>query len=409
MEETSLQTYLTNRTRIDASAVKLDEIFSRASVGKSIVSHDADGHPHVYVTGVLTPNGPDIFDRIMGVEGTSYKQIISTLYDVHEALDDSAAPIFLHVDSPGGTVRGAEATAAAVADIAGQRPVIAVNQGVMASAALWVASGATDIVSDGRSTLTGSVGALATVVKYEDDGLQIYNFVNPESPNKIPDPATDEGAKVFVDRVSGIYSIFRDDLVAGRKGRTSVERVESLKGAVVTASEAMKVGLIDRIVGKSDSLYTPAAKAGNEDGSATIGARDREDNMNLSEFLKEHPEAKAELDARISQARSEGEKAAADRHAEVVAKLKPFMDGEYPERVKTACADAISGIRSVESVLDLVAIFDEIKASQQGRDSDVEQDDMPETPASGPEVRSKVDDAAKRDSEWNEAIKGLLG
>ena len=84
------------------------------------------------------------------------------------------------------------------------------------------------------------------------------------------------------------------------------------------------------------------------------------------------------------------------------------MDGEYPERVKTACADAISGTRSVESVLDLVAIFDEIKAAHQGKASDDEQDEMPETPSAGPEVKPKADDAMKRDAEWNKAINGLL-
>jgi hypothetical protein len=267
------------------------------------------------------------------------------------------------------------------------------------------------IESRGRSTLTGSVGAIMTTVEYDIDGINIYNFVNPESPHKAPDPSTEEGAQVFVDMVSSMYRVFRDDLVSGRAGRTTVDKVESLKGAVVTADEAIKVGLIDGITGGAVTNNTPAIAAGNEDGSVEVSAqdRDREDIMNLSEFLKENPAAKSEMDALISQARSEGEQAARESHANTVAKLKPFMDGDYPERVKTACADAVVGTRSVESVLDLVAIFDEIKAQKEGADSDAEQDEIPDTPASGPEVKTKSDYDASRDAEWNKTIIGLLG
>ncbi len=407
MEETSLRTYLTNRYRTDID-LRADSFISAMSMASDILTRDEGGYAHIHIEGVLTPDGPDPIDVFFGAKGTSYKKIIASLYEADES-SPKGDPIFLHVDSPGGMVRGAEATASAVADVASRRPVISVNQGVMASAALWAASPSTEIVSLGRSTLTGSIGAVATVVEYKSGSIRIHNFVNPESPDKVADPATDEGAKVFQDRVSSIYSIFRADLIAGRSGRTTVEKVESLRGNAVTAAEAMKVGLIDRVVGAGDSLYTPASMAGNEDGSVSAEARDREEKMNLSEFLKEHPEAQAELEARISQARSEGENEARERHASIVAKLKPIMEGNYPERVKTACADAISGTRSVDSVLDLVAIFDEIRASHEGEISDEEQEDMPDTPASGPESKSGSDEAMKRDSEWNEAIKRLLG
>lgn len=409
VEETFLRTYLTNRQKFSMNGLTDGSILAKATIGKSIVAHDGDGHPHIYIDGILTPNGPDIIDMIMGIDGTSYSNIISELYDADEQLTDRNAPIFLHINSPGGSVTGAEATAYAVSDVASRRPVIAVNKGLMASAAMWIGASATRVLSLGRSTRTGSIGAIATAVKVDSDDVKIYDFVNPESPDKAPDPSTEEGAQVYINTVSDIYRIFRDDLVAGRDGRTSVEKIEALRGAAVTAEKALEAGLIDSIITDSKQInYTLAGSAG-EDGSVPAGAQDREDNMNLSEFLKEHPAAMAELEARISRARSEGEKAAVDRHAEVVAKIKPIMDGAYPERVKTACADAISGTRSVESVLDLVAIFDEIKATSQSRASDEEQDEMPEIPSVGPEVKTRVDEAVKRDTEWNKAINGLLG
>lgn len=404
----TLKAYLTTRATIREPDLRTEGFLDMVKGdGEAILTFDDAGVAHISVEGVLTPNGPDFIDRLFGQVGTSYKQIISSLYDADEAIDDPRIPIILHVNSPGGTVNCAEATAAAVADVVKHRPVIAVNEGLMVSAAMWISSGATEIVTMGRSPLTGSVGVLATVVEFKSDNIEIHNFTNPESPDKVPDPSTREGAKVYENRVAGIYSVFIDDLVAGRAGRTTAAKVESLKGAVVTARDAIEAGLVDRIVDGNTDLYTPA-KAGIGDGIA-VEARDREEKMNLSEFLNEHPEAKAELDARISKARSEGEKAAGARHAEIVAKVKPFMDGNYPERVKAACAAAISGERSVESVLDLVAIFDEIKASNAGDASDEEQEEMPDTPSAGPEIKTEADAAVKRDASWNEAINGLLG
>ena len=411
MEEKALQTYLKTRATHSSSAIRSEGLLSLLAKQDNILSYDDDGAAHITIDGILTPNGPDIIDRLYGVEGTSYKGIITSLQEADAEMDNPKTPIYMHVNSPGGMVFGAEATAATVVSVAGHRPVVAINEGLMASAALWISSGATRIESRGRSTLTGSVGAIMTTVEYDIDGINIYNFVNPESPHKAPDPSTEEGAQVFVDMVSSMYAVFRDDLVAGRAGRTTIEKVESLKGAVVTANEAIKVGLMDGITGGAVKDNTPAIAAGNEDGSVEVSAqdRDREEIMNLSEFLKENPAAKSEMDALISQARSEGEQAARESHANTVAKLKPIMDGEYPERVKTACADAVAGTRSVESVFDLVAIFDEIKAQKEGADSDAEQEDMPDTPASGPEVKTKADESMARDAEWNKTIMGLLG
>jgi ClpP class serine protease len=407
MDEIHLRTYLTARARIE-----LPDAFGSglelSNEKKDILSYDDDGTPHIAINGILTQNGPDIIDMMLGYEGTSYRQIVSSIKEAHEQyleVDDESSPIFLHVNSPGGTVNGAEHTASVIASTANERPIIGINEGVMASAALWAVSGATKLLSRGRSPLTGSIGVIQTVVKYEGDDVKIYNFTNPESPNKSPDPGTEDGAKTYTDRLSKIYSIFRDDVVAGRHGKTSNEKIAALKGMVVTAEDAVDAGLIDEII----SLESPAAGAGNMDGNAETSAVEREETMQLSDFLKENPDAQAELDSRISKARSEGEEAAADRHAEVVAKVKPFLEGDYPERVKTKCAGAIAGTCSVESVLDLVAVFDELKANYQSRESDAEQDNIPDTPSAGPDVKPKEDESAKRDAEWNKAIKGLLG
>lgn len=401
MDQIPLRAYLTARARLDVSSIGATSALELLTSGHDILTYDGNGVAHVDVEGILTPNGPDLIDMLMGQGGTGYRNIMSSLEQAHEeylASGDRDTPIVMHVNSPGGMLNGAEATAAMVSHIASQRPVIAINEGVMASAAYWIASGATDIAARGMSPLTGSIGAIQTVVEANSDDITIHTFVNPESPDKAPNPSTDEGAKVYQDRLSDVYSVFKSDILAGRGSATTEEKIAGLKGAVVTSEKALEAGLIDRVFTISDSVFTPA-----------VAGEDREENMNLSELLQEHTGAKAELDALISQARSEGEQAATDRHTAIVAKLKPIMDGGYPERVKTACADAIAGTRSVDSVLDLVAIFDEIKASKESVDSNEEQEDMPDTPSTGPEIKTIADEATKRDAEWNTAIKAMLG
>lgn len=404
MEETRLHEYLHARARINISDISgfggLEELLAP----KPVLSWDDTGAPHLAIEGILSPEGPDLIDRIMGENGTSYKDIIEALYEADAELKPGK-PIFAHFNTPGGLTRGAEATYAAFEEVSSRRPVVAINEGLLASAGLWLAAGATEIRSAGRSTLTGSVGALQTVVKKDSPEIKVYNFTNPESPNKAPDPATKEGAQVFVDRVQSIYNVFRDDLLKGRKGRATKASVEALKGAVVAAEEAIQAGLIDTIIGfgvKEDN--TPAARAGELVGVPDLQGKDREENMILSEYLKAYPSAKVEIDALVSQARSEGDQAARTRQAEVVAKLKPIMEADYPQRVKTVCADAIAGTRSVDEVLDLVAIFDEIKAKDASARAKEEEDTLPETPASPPKAKTEAEELAARDAEWNKLI-----
>lgn len=411
MELAALQEYLTSRTKIDLSDIKVDAgILEKLGMSSDVLTYGEDGAAHIRMEGPLTPNGPDLLDVIMGVGGTSYKSVIEAVQKAEARFadeEDAATPIYLHVNSPGGLVSGAEATAAAVASAAAKRPLIAINEGALASAALWVASGATEIRSAGRSTWTGSVGAVMTVEKPDTGELKVFDFVNPESVDKVPDPETDAGAAVYEERVRAMYTIFRDDLLAGRGDRTTKEKVEALKGTVVTAPDAIKAGLIDSIIGNAvDIERTPVAIAGNMDGVSGDSETGREENMNLKECLAKYPALKAEIDALALQARSEGKAEALTEQSEIVAKLKPFMEGDtYPKRVQVACAGAIAGTRSVDSVLDLVAIFDEIKGQEEAEASAEEEEEIPGVPSATP-----VENAPKAaDDGWNDSIKALMG
>lgn len=411
MELASLQEYLTSRAKIDFAEIEAnDGLLALLGKASDILTYGDDGSAHIQMTGPLTPDGPDIIDIILGAGGTSYKGIISSLQEAEakfEDVKDATTPTFIHSNSPGGLVSGAEATSVAVTAYASKRPLIVINEGVLASAALWVACGATEICSAGRSTWTGSIGAVMTVTKPDTGELKVFNFVNPESKAKIPDPEDDAGAKVYEERVRAMYCIFREDFLAGRRGKATQAGIEGLNGTVVTAPDAITVGLIDSIIGNAvDIDNRSAAIVGQMDGVSANAETGREETMNLAEYLAKYPAAKAEVDALTVQAGIDGMKDAVSAQALIVAKLKPFMESDaYPKRVQAACVEAIAGERNVTSVLDLVALFEQIKGEETASLSEEELANLPETPAAPPEDNAPV----AEDEGWNDNIKSLLG
>src|SRR5574340_440020 len=78
------------------------------------------------------------------------------------AADPKARAIVLAVDSPGGTVDGTQALAAAVRAAAGAKPTVAWVDGQAASAAYWVAAAADAVYAGAATDVLGSIGVVAT-------------------------------------------------------------------------------------------------------------------------------------------------------------------------------------------------------------------------------------------------------
>lgn len=166
------------------------------------------------------------------------------------ALRDRSRGIVLYVDSPGGEVTGVGETAAMIREASRRKPVVAYVHGIGASAAYYLASAAEAIVA-GPSSLSGSIGAVLTVV---DDaeylrarGIKKYTYVSTQSPRKRPEPGTEAGDAQFLEVVDSVMDVFRDD-VAAYRGTSPLRVVEDFgQGDVLIASEARKVGLVDHI------------------------------------------------------------------------------------------------------------------------------------------------------------------
>jgi ClpP class serine protease len=152
----------------------------------------------------------------------------------------------MHVDSPGGYVGGVyELRRAITAAQEAGAYVVAYVSGMCASAALWVAAAADEIVASPTAQV-GSVGVVVTL--WRSSGEDYVEVVSTQTPSKRID-IEDAGAVASVQaRVDMLATGMLAD-IAGDRG-VAVEALGA--GAVYGAAEAVERGVIDRIATEAD-------------------------------------------------------------------------------------------------------------------------------------------------------------
>lgn len=162
-----------------------------------------------------------------------------------------ARAVIVSIDSPGGTVVGAESFYEGLRRLAEKKPVVAVVNGLAASGGYVVALGAERIVAH-RNAIVGSIGVifqnpnvsdlLATVgVKMEE----IKSSPLKAEPNPFT-PTTAEARAAMQALVMDSYQWFRD-LVRERRGLDDEQLKQATDGRVFTANQALPLKLVDEI------------------------------------------------------------------------------------------------------------------------------------------------------------------
>lgn len=193
------------------------------------------------VEGVLTKK-PDFFAFFFGGGNTTYSTIRAAVGVA--AMNDSIKELVLRVDSPGGSVDGLFEAMDALANFrssSGKKTrVIAENA---QSAAYGLAAAFGPIEAVGRGATFGSIGTAASF--YLSD--HVVTLTNTDSPDKRPDLRTPEGKAVVVKYLDAINDEFARGIAQGR-GVTAKDVIEGYgRGASMTAPEAKRLGLIDKI------------------------------------------------------------------------------------------------------------------------------------------------------------------
>lgn len=195
--------------------------------------------------GYLFVDGP-IVPRDNVLNRASSLTSIQTLTREYKELSANRAmeQINLVIDSPGGAVTGVSEFAQLISQ--SPKPVVAYIIGQAASAAYWIASGASKIYAADTS-MSGSIGVIFKPARFDTEAV-----VSTQSPNKWPDPSTISGRQVVQDRVDDLADVMID-FIAKRRGVSKEYVIDNFgKGGTLIASRALEVGMIDGISTLSD-------------------------------------------------------------------------------------------------------------------------------------------------------------
>ncbi len=197
---------------------------------------------------------------------TSYEGVGFQIESARRA--DNVGAIVLDVESPGGEGQGAFEIAAAVRAAAADKPVYAVVNGVAASAAYALVSGATRIVTI-PSGVSGSIGVVMVHADYsrklDRDGVTptlIFSGAHKVDANSLQ-PLPKEVKADLQAWCDEYYELFIETVAAGRKGLTP-EAIRATEAEVFTGREAVSRGLADEIGTFDDVLAELSTRAASE-------------------------------------------------------------------------------------------------------------------------------------------------
>lgn len=179
--------------------------------------------------------------------------------DISDALDaalsdDSVEGIMLHINSPGGTVVGVPETAAKIAQVTDTKPVVAYTDDLMASAAYWLASGATEIVAT-KSAEVGSIGVYMSFLdssrQFEMEGLktELLKVGKFKAAGIKGTSLSDEQRALLQARVDEEYDWFVEAVM-----NTRDVPLEAMEGQIFYGVGALDSGLIDKVGDFGDAM-----------------------------------------------------------------------------------------------------------------------------------------------------------
>lgn len=259
-----IQAKLSSLSREDFSAA-FDDIFREPVENDRTSSYklDSNGVAHFDAIGVASKAGPDVWDWFMGVEGFSTSLLTAQLQ--HAKTNSSVRGAFLRVSSPGGTVSGTQAAADAVREFAAVKPLVVFAEDITASAAYWIASGASKIITTKTSEI-GSIGVFAVMPDFsrmvENAGVEFHLVKSAPRKGdgsfgvKVTKEAIDDTQRI----VDDLHSIFVADVARNRGMKIKWGRdnpgAQSVPddGRVWLGEEAVALGLADAIGTPEDAL-----------------------------------------------------------------------------------------------------------------------------------------------------------
>jgi signal peptide peptidase SppA len=259
-----------------------------------------EGVAVIDIAGLLA-NEPSLFDAIL-FGATAYGQILD---EVEQAIaDPEVRAVLLRVNSPGGDSENAFETAAALAALARQKPIWAVADNSMFSAAYLLATAAERIYVPEFTGGVGSIGIYAEHLDWSEYnrklGVKVTYIAEGEGKTDgNPNEPLSEAARAALEaEVARLYGLFVR-WVATRRG-LSEQAIRDMGAALKYGPDAVAAGLADRTGTFRTALADLAAFV--KPTSIPQGGR----RMNEEPVRAEAPEPTIDLEAIRAEAHREG-------------------------------------------------------------------------------------------------------
>jgi len=236
-----------NGQRLTPEEIRAELEAARAQRGERQIVTGGTAIAVIPVVGTLIPRG----NMLMEASGAVSVQQLTARF--RAALNDpEVGSIVLDVDSPGGQVGGIEELATEIYQARGQKSIVAVANGLAASAAYWLTSAASELVV----TPSGEVGSIGVFAIHEDYSAMLDKVgvkVSLISAGKYKtegnpfEPLGEEAQAAVQGMVNDYYDMFTRAVARGR-GVSQADVIAGFgEGRVVMAEQAVRLGMADRV------------------------------------------------------------------------------------------------------------------------------------------------------------------
>ncbi len=173
--------------------------------------------------------------------------------------DPHVGAILFNINSPGGVIDGVPELAQEIYDNRGQKPTLALANGLAASAAYWLATSA-DEVAMTPSGEVGSIGVFAVHLSYAEalhkEGIEAT--IISAGKYKVegnPFQPLDETARDSIqERIDEYYGMFTASVAQGRGTEPAAVKSGFGEGRVVGAKQALASGMVDKLLTLDSAL-----------------------------------------------------------------------------------------------------------------------------------------------------------
>lgn len=414
IEESYLRTYLekiysATAEEIKEASEKIGDSFQ--DLMKDPVIYSVEGNvATIEIFGPLSKNKPSFFARLFGFGGTQYQQIIDSVEKANA--DPMVKSIDLLMDTPGGTVAGADPTNRAIAG--SKKPIRTINAGMVASAGYYLAVASNKIVSSDVNAQTGSIGVMVAGVSFKNMdkkiGIKEITIRSSNAKNKNPDIDSKAGQDEIQKRIDAMENVFIQRVAEGRGVSTDKVKSDFGQGSMFISQnpdgmDAIKAGMIDGMLiddaeiieGNDDftaqeTQESTAIKADENINTSLTGKEILTVNELFAKFFSENPGAEAAYQKDITDAKAEGKKDAETAQAETIKKVSPILASDnYDASMKAQAVKALSGDMTVDTFMAVVSMEDMRLERVKNETAETETDNTEETAGDGTATKPNLE------------------